>query len=129
VTERQKLGTEGENAAEAHLRKQGFRVIERNWRHGSYELDIICKDKQELVFVEVRTRTSQGMTAPRETISPQKQNKIIKAARLYLAESSWDGPCRFDVIAIIANDATFEVEHIRHAFDTSDTVDSRHAAW
>lgn len=129
MTSRQDLGTAGENVAEAHLRKQGFRIIERNWRQGSYELDIICREKKELVFVEVRTRSANTMTPPKETLTPQKQKKVIRAAQLYLARNPWDGPCRFDVVAILANNQTFEVDHIRHAFDTSQTLDSRHAAW
>lgn len=129
MTTRQDLGIAGEDTAQAYLRKQGFRIIERNWRYKSHELDIICRDKEELVFVEVRTRAANTMTAPKETITMRKQRSIIKAAQFYLAENPWDGPCRFDVIAILANNQTFEVEHIRHAFDTSHTLDSRHAAW
>lgn len=97
---RQKLGDVGEDAALAHLVAAGYQLIERNWRCRLGEIDLIMRDGDQLVFVEVRTR--QSTTNPAESIGPTKQQRLITLAYTYLQAShqiegqSW----RIDVVAI-----------------------------
>jgi putative endonuclease len=97
---RQKLGDIGEDAALAHLRANGYQLIERNWRCRLGEIDLIMRDGNQLVFVEVRTR--QSNITPAESIVPAKQQRLIALAYTYLQanhqpeQQSW----RIDVIAI-----------------------------
>jgi putative endonuclease len=113
------LGRQGETLACAFLHSQGFRILARNWRHRSGEIDIISAAPDEMiVFVEVKTRRS--LTAnPLESITPRKRDRLITSAHTYLsihdlADCLW----RFDVIAItIDRRNRVQIEHIQDAFD------------
>ena len=119
-------GQAGENAAEALLRGAGWRILERNWRQGRLELDLVCEDGDELVFVEVRTRAEGSLVSPAESITRVKQRNLIRAARAYLAShKAWERRCRFDVVCVTAG-TTLRTEHIRHAFELDQTLDSGH---
>ena len=117
------LGPEGERVAADYLAKQGYRIIERNYRYHRNEIDIIARYRKTLCFIEVKTRVSSEKGHPAEAVTPQKQKEIIKAARAYLAfcgEGEID--CRFDVVAVLVNSmeenriASFVVEHFIDAF-------------
>lgn len=125
------VGLAGEDFAAAHLKKQGYKILERNWRAGPLELDIIAADKQELVFVEVKTRAARGLTAPHEALTWQKQERLGRAAAQYLSlTDNWARACRFDLISIWRNpDNTFSLEHLTHAFDFSAAVAGGHTPW
>ena len=77
-----------------------MRVLARNWRGGSYELDIVCRDGDELVFVEVRTRGRTSLASAAESMTPAKCRNVVKAARAYLAANGGDVPCRFDLVCV-----------------------------
>ena len=114
--ERLDLGKLGEEQAVARLKKEGYRVLVRNYRNTFGEIDIIAQDGKTLCFVEVRTRTKDWHGHPFESISAVKQRKIIRAARAYLAREDTDA--RFDVVAVIPDEAGgFRVELIKNAFD------------
>ena len=118
-----KRGQAGENAAEALLLRAGWRILERNWRQGRHELDLVCEDGDELVFVEVRTRAEGGLVSPAESVTPAKRRSLIRAARAYLAaHAAWERNCRFDVICVTAG-RTIHTEHIRHAFELDQPLD------
>ena len=120
-------GKAGEDAAEMLLRRAGWRILERNWRQGSYELDLVCDDGCDLVFVEVRTRAEGALVSPAESVTPAKQRSLIRAALAYLAaHDAWERGCRFDVISVTAGEQT-RTEHIRHAFEFDTTLDRGHA--
>ena len=122
------LGRRGEDAAKAMLRQAGWRILDRNWRQVRLELDLVCDDGTDLVFVEVRTRKEQGMVSPAESVTSDKQRSLIKAARAYMvAHNSWERSCRFDVICIVADD-TLHLEHIRHAFEYAPSMGRGYAA-
>lgn len=133
MTSRQKRGQAGEQAAEALLRRSGMRILERNWRCRSLELDIVAQDGDVLVFVEVRTRFQGGLALPVETLSPTKCRSFVRAARAYLAENkAWDQPCRFDIVCVLDTGTTLELEHLRHVNltqYTSEALDRRHTSW
>ena len=124
------LGRIGEDRAAEYLRGQGFRVLARNWRHKALELDLICEDGETLVFVEVKTRSSDRFGGPESAVTLEKQKRLARAARAWLAENhAWQRPCRFDVIAIVRHGDTLNVEHYRHAFAPPQTVGHSHADW
>lgn len=127
------LGRRGEDAAAVFVCRKGWRILERNWRYGHVELDLVALDGSELVFVEVKTRTAGGVSSPADGLTPAKRAHVCKAAQAWLsAHDAWDRPCRFDVLCLVHDGTTFNVEHMPDAFRFSDgrrAVDCRNAAW
>jgi putative endonuclease len=120
VTSRQRLGALGEDAAAELLRGSGYRIVARNHRCRSGEIDVIAEKGDLLVFVEVRTRASRAFGGPEETVGARKQRRVIAAARDYLAQRR--GPpkaARFDVIAVVDGAQGPALTHFENAFDTS----------
>ncbi|MES2131690.1 MAG: YraN family protein [Bacteroidota bacterium] len=109
-------GTAGEEIAVAHLLRQGYEVIAKNWRHQHLEIDIIASINNILVIVEVKLRASNAFGAPEEFVTKAKQKKLIKAADFYIKENNSAFETRFDVISIIQNPNELQVEHITGAF-------------
>ena len=112
-------GIEGEDLAVSALEKSRYKIVERNYRTRAGEIDIVAREGECLVFVEVRTRASIEYGWPQETVIARKQKKLCKAARWYLQKNRIeDVPCRFDVVAIVMNEALDEpqVEVIKNAF-------------
>lgn len=108
-----KLGIEGENIAVEYLKKQKYLILERNFNTKAGEIDIIAKDKDTIVFVEVKARENTNFGQPIESITPHKVHSIIRTAQWYLsAKRKYDSPCRFDVIEILRG----EVTHTKNAF-------------
>lgn len=115
--ERLSLGVQGEEIAVRFLRKQRFRILERNYTTPLGEIDIIARQGSTLVFVEVKTRRSQVFGSPAEAVGPRKQNQIVKAAKWYLASGQGRGlQPRFDVVSILMQGAEPELEHFPAAF-------------
>lgn len=100
MTERQQRGAIGEQAAVDYLRQQGFMIIERNWRVGKSEIDIIASRYDELHFVEVKTRKFGTMTAPEDALTEQKAHAMRRAASAYMAQHSCMLEPRFSLVAI-----------------------------
>ncbi|MDR3361539.1 MAG: YraN family protein [Desulfovibrio sp.] len=124
------LGKQGEDAAMDLLEQSGFRVLARNWRKGRLELDLVCKDADTIVFVEVKTRLAEGMSTPADAITPAKQRMVTRAAQAWIAaNNAWQHPCRFDVVCVLHNGKTFCAEHYRNAFDFSPALGRGNAAW
>jgi putative endonuclease len=100
------LGRQGEDLASAYLEGLGYELIVRNWRTRGGELDIVARDGDWLVFVEVRTRRAAGGTlppflgCPEESVTPRKQIRLNAMAEAYLFTLPWSGPWRIDVIAL-----------------------------
>lgn len=117
---RKLIGKEGEDRAAQFLSKQGYRILERNYRTRSGEIDLIALHQGEVVFVEVKTRTSNAFGAPELAVTPQKQQRMIKAALGYIKHKKLHQvPCRFDVVAI--STAAKEPELIQNAFEMDRT--------
>jgi putative endonuclease len=114
-------GRDAEDLAVAHLERAGLRVVARNWRRPGGELDIVAADAGTCVFVEVRSRTGLSQGHPLESITPQKQARVIRAARLYLSEVPTGASAyRFDVVAVTFDPdgrASPAVIHIPAAFE------------
>ncbi len=115
------LGKAGEDQAAAFLKKQGYRIIERNYRAPYGEIDLVALHQGELVFIEVKTRTSDAFGAPELAVDPRKQRRMIKAALGYIKyKKLHQVPCRFDVVAITTTNEK-EVELIQNAFEMDRT--------
>lgn len=110
-------GREGEEKAVALLVEKGFEIIERNYRYGKGELDIIARDKEFLVFVEVKSRESLEYGKPEEAITKRKMSQIRKITEAYLAEKNITNEnIRFDVVAILFLNGEISIEHYENAF-------------
>lgn len=110
------LGHEGEAKAVDYLLKKGYRILHRNWKSGKKELDIVAENDNNIVFVEVKTRSKEFHADPRDTISNQKRQMLIFAADSYLQRYNIDKESRFDIVTIVTNDKEVEIEHIEDAF-------------
>ena len=100
------------------LKKNGYRIIERNYVCKMGEMDIIAKEKDTLVFVEVKTRTSITFGPPQLAVNPTKQMQLSKVALSFLKEKRLeDVKARFDVVAILLRPKGEEIELIKDAFD------------
>ncbi len=94
-------GSRGEDIAVKHLKKNGYKIIERNWRHHSGEIDVIAKDGKTLVFIEVKMRNTTTHGAPSEAVTDQKMRKISMAAGFYIASHyGKEIPMRFDIVEV-----------------------------
>lgn len=100
------IGNKGEDLACEYLKKNGYKILERNFRIRGGEIDIVAKDQAYLVFVEVKARYSHKYGLPVEAITPWKIKFLLKTARFYLQKISWgNGPYRLDFISVdYAND-------------------------
>jgi putative endonuclease len=113
-----RTGDLGEDAAARHLESKGLRVLDRNWRFRQWELDLVCRDRDTIVFVEVKTRRAGSMASPADGLTPKKRTRLVKAASHYLTSKQlWDEPCRFDLAAVTDHGTSMDVEHIENAFD------------
>ncbi len=114
-----KLGSLAEDLAEKYFLEKGYRVLERNFRAGPGEIDLILEKDGYLVFVEVKARRSSRYGLPQESVTPVKQQTIRRVAEGYmLRKKRMDSRVRFDVIAITfpGGQATARIEHIPFAF-------------
>jgi len=110
------LGKQGEEIAAQYLIKKGFAIIERNWRFRHKEVDIIARDGNDLVFIEVKTRSSDYFGSPEEAVDIRKQHFLCAAAEAYVSDYSPDVNLRFDIISIILKSNFRSIDHIEDAF-------------
>jgi putative endonuclease len=116
--EKKELGKKGEEKALRFLKKNGYRIIENNYVCKMGEMDIIAREKDTLVFIEVKTRTSTEFGPPQLAVNLSKQRQLSKVALNYLKEKHLEDPkARFDVVAILLGQKREEIELIRDAFD------------
>jgi len=116
--ERKELGKKGEDLALRFLKKNGYRIIERNYVCKMGEMDIIAREKDTLAFIEVKTRTSTAFGPPQLAVNASKQRQMSKVALNFLKEKKLEEvKARFDVVAILLGPKGEEIELIRDAFD------------
>jgi putative endonuclease len=114
---RKQLGNTGEDLAAAALKKQGYKILARNYLTPLGEIDLIAKQAKTLVIIEVKTRKSTRFGSPQEAVSAAKQAKLRRLADYYLKEKRLtDAPVRFDVVAITFAQNGPRVEIIKEAF-------------
>lgn len=109
-------GTAAEEVALRYLEARGLHLVTRNFRCRGGELDLILRDGEHLVFVEVRSRRSSQFGTPAESVTRSKQLRLLRAAAVYLQRQRLDLPCRFDVVAILHTETEPQIEWIRDAF-------------
>jgi putative endonuclease len=110
------LGKEGEALALEHLTSKGYKIRERNWRSGSFEIDIIAEKASILVIVEVKTRSDNFLVDPGAAVTRQKQRSLVKAANAYVQRQGIDMECRFDIITVVNDKGNMLLDHIEDAF-------------
>ena len=111
-------GKRGEELAVAYLKQQHYLILQRNYRKRTGEIDIIVKDGDTLVFVEVKARCNERFGTAFEAVNLRKQQQISKAALAYLTEyNCHDSQIRFDVIAVYFKGSEPYFEHIKNAFE------------
>jgi putative endonuclease len=115
---KQKFGEQGEALAVRRLKKAGYKIIETNYRTRLGEIDIIAKDKDTIVFVEVKSRRSVYFGNPKQAVTLQKQKKISMVALYYLKSTGQStAKARFDVVTVVSNQDKTQVEIIKNAFE------------
>ncbi len=120
VSDRRKaIGRQGETAARAYLERRGIRIVVENFVCAAGEIDLIGRERDTLVFFEVKTRTSDAFGPPHLAVHHQKQRQIVRVAQWFLAERrSSDIACRFDVLAVTfpENGGAPRIDWVRNAF-------------
>lgn len=115
---KKEIGKIGEDIAEKYLIKKGYCIIKRNFNCKQGEIDIIARDKKEIVFIEVKTRKNTKYGNPAEAVNYFKQEHFRKATQLYIHMNKLDSNfIRFDVIEIIYGDKKTKINHIKQAID------------
>jgi putative endonuclease len=115
---RRRFGNAGENLAVWYLRKIGYTILEQNYSTRVGEIDIVAREKDTIVFIEVKTRRTSGFGSPKTAVTPRKQRKISMVALWYLkATDQCRSKARFDVIAIDAKEGNPRIEIIKNAFE------------
>jgi len=111
------LGIKGEEIAVAFLKKEGYKILARNWYYDHKEIDIIARDKDVIVIVEVKTREGDYFEEPWEAVSLKKIRNLVEVAEVWLLQKEIDLETRFDVISIIfSNNTTYDLTHFPDAF-------------
>ncbi len=114
-------GSEGEELASRYLRRHGYRILERNYRHPYGELDLIACKRGVLVFCEVKTRCGGDVEEALGAVDRKRQERMAGAASFYLSEKGYEGtPGRFDVIALLKRERKWKIVHVRDAFAVED---------
>lgn len=125
-TPKMELGALGEKMATRYLKRNRYKIVERNFVADGHEIDIIAKDKDTLAFVEVKTRTvgheNPNEPRPASSVDEKKQRGIIKAARFYAAYNPCDKKKRFDIIEVYVNSKNgkytlAEIKHLKNTFN------------
>jgi putative endonuclease len=115
---RAELGRAGEKAAADLLRRRGYQVVGAGFLARRGELDLVCRRRDELVVVEVKTRTSDAFGTPFDAVGPRKRRALVSAAAEYRALAGWRGPIRYAVVGLTINAAGgFSAELLEDPFD------------
>jgi len=110
------LGQKGEDIAAQYLEQHGYTILDRNWRCGHKDLDLVATKDNIVVFVEVKTRSTIDWGDPFEAVTAQKIRRIVNSADAYIRFNCIDMDARFDIISIVLEYGEFKIEHIEQAF-------------
>lgn len=110
------LGLEGEDAARKLLLKKGYKILERNYRFRKAEVDLIAQTENQIIFVEVKSRTSKWIAHLADHVSKKKIRLVVEAADHYVVENNIDLEVRFDIIVVLKTKIGLEIEHLEDAF-------------
>ena len=113
------VGKVGEDLARKYLEKEGYKIIEQNYKTKYAEIDLVAEKsagffgKSTLVFIEVRTKVGENFGSPEDTINKAKLWKVLQNSKSYTAFKKWDGPCRIDAICIVLK-VNYELSRLNH---------------
>ena len=137
LTPKKIIGNFGEKAAAKHLKKNGYKILDKNYVALGAEIDIIAKKENVVAFIEVKTRSTKSLgykeARPASSVTPEKQRKIIKSAAHYLHRHSFNSRIRLDVIEVYTEEnakgeiKVNQIKHIEGAFDKNTAFDSKYA--
>lgn len=116
MAQHNELGNHGENLALIFLRKKNYQILESNWRWRKAEVDIIAKQNNLIIFVEVKTRSSDTFLKPEQAVHLKKQKMLKDAAEAYCEANALEVEVRFDIIAIVKEGNKTVTKHIESAF-------------
>lgn len=116
MAEHNRLGQAGEDQAVALLQEKGYEILARNWHSSHKELDIVARNRDWLVVVEVKTRGSEDYEQPWQAVTAQKIRHIAQAAHHFVRQWGIDLPVRFDIISVVRQGNGFQLEHIEDAY-------------
>jgi putative endonuclease len=116
MSDKIKTGSKGENMAAIFLQEKGFEIVARNYRHKHAEIDLIAKRENWLIFVEVKTRSSDAFGQPEDFVDDFKARKIMEAAEEYIFSKNWLGHIRFDIVSVKMG-AKPEIMHFEDAIN------------
>ncbi len=116
------LGKQGEKVALLYLLNKGYIIHEKNWRHGKIEIDLIAEKDERIVFVEVKTRSTDYFGEPEEAVDRDKEKQLINGAQIFADQHALEEEIRFDIISIVLNAEQVRVNHIEDAFMDTGTI-------
>ncbi len=116
MAEHNDLGKLGEELAQDFLRKNGYKILETNWRFGKAEIDILALKDDILVVVEVKTRSSEHYGKPEIFVNKKKMRLLMEAVNHFIEVRDIDLEIRFDIISVIINQYRKDIEHIENAY-------------
>ena len=116
MAEHYELGKKGEELAIDYLIKQGYKIVERNWRFQKAEIDIIARKEETLISVEVKTRSTNDFGNPQDFVNPKKIKLMVLAMNEYVLKKDLNVEVRFDIVAITKNKGSFNIEHLEDTF-------------
>ena len=111
------LGFKGETLAKEYLEQNGYEILDENWVHGKAEVDLIAYINKQIIFVEVKTRTSTAFGQPEDFVSEAKQKQMDLAANEYIELMNHQGEIRFDIVSVLFDKQhNYTIKHIKDAF-------------
>ena len=110
------LGKKGEILAANYLKRKGYQILDINWRFKKAEIDIISLKEEVLAVVEVKTRSSDYFGNPQDFVKSKKINLLVEAVNEYVISKNLDVEVRFDIVAILNKNNSFEITHLKDAF-------------
>ena len=122
MSEHNDVGREGEALAANFLQQKGYEIVDRNWRYGPKEIDIVARDGDTMVFVEVKTRSTLAFELPQEAVTKKKMKNLVEAADAYMIQNNIDLEGRFDIVAVLNGNPLKVIEHLEGAWQANDLL-------
>ena len=122
MSEHNDIGREGEDVAASYLMQKGYRIVARNWRYGPKEIDIVARDGETMVFVEVKTRSTLAFELPQEAVTKKKMKNLVEAADAYMLQYNIELEGRFDIVGVLNGNPPKVIEHIVGAWQANDLI-------
>lgn len=117
MAQHNRLGTWGEDKAVEYLRGKGYDILERDWKHGKRDIDIIARKDNILAIIEVKTRSNTNYNEPQVAVDRRKIMSISLSANAYVRQKRINATLRFDIITIVGSDENnYEITHLEDAF-------------